>query len=180
MNKLLHALGFGSGGGVFRAKPRPPRPLDPAGCRDAGHQESSAGAGGPTELPGIPTGGDGSALGILSNARGRLTGSQANPQARIGAGYLSACRVCGTAFAQGITLSQLITDSGRTRNLVASSRLQAQASSQTYQATRYDVLLRVNQAYFQALQAQALVKVANETVAARQLTGGPGDLAGAE
>jgi outer membrane protein len=72
-------------------------------------------------------------------------------------------------FGQGITLSQIITDSGRTRNLVASSRLQAQASSQQYQATRYDVLLRVNQAYFQALQAQALVKVADETVAARQL-----------
>ena len=83
-------------------------------------------------------------------------------------GYLSASRLWDR-FGQGITLSQLITDSGRTRNLVASSRLQAQASSQQYQATRYDVLLRVNQAYFQALQAQALVKVADETVAARQL-----------
>jgi outer membrane protein len=99
---------------------------------------------------------------------GDITASQANPQSRIGAGYLSASRLWDR-FAQGITLSQLITDSGRTRNLVASSRLEAQASSQTYQATRYDVLLHVNQAYFQALQAQALVKVANETVAARQL-----------
>jgi len=97
-----------------------------------------------------------------------VTGSQGNPQARIGAGYLAASRVWDR-FGQGITLSQLITDSGRTGNLVASSRLQAQASSQAYQATRYDVLLRVNQAYFQALQAQALVKVADETVAARQL-----------
>ena len=100
--------------------------------------------------------------------QGEVTGSQANPQSRIGAGYLSASRLWDR-FGQGITLSQLITDSGRTRNLVASSRLQAQASSQQYQATRYDVLLRVNQAYFQALQAQALVKVADETVAARQL-----------
>src|ERR1039458_1171831 len=99
---------------------------------------------------------------------GDVTGSQGNPQARIGAGYLAASRVWDR-FGQGITLSQLITDSGRTRNLVASSRLQAQASSQQYQATRYDVLLRVNQAYVQALQAQALVKVADETVAARQL-----------
>ena len=72
-------------------------------------------------------------------------------------------------FGQGITVSQLITDSGRTRNLVASSKLQAQASNQTYQATRYDILLRVNQAYFDALRAQAIVKVADETVAARQL-----------
>jgi len=97
-----------------------------------------------------------------------VTGSQANPQSRIGAGYLSASRLWDR-FGQGITVSQLITDSGRTRNLVASSRLQAQASAQTAQATRYDVLLRVNQAYFQALQAQALVKVADGTVAARQL-----------
>jgi len=99
---------------------------------------------------------------------GDVTGSQANPQARIGAGYLTMARLWDR-FGQGVTLSQLITDSGRTRNLVASSRLQAQASSQTYQATRFDVLLRVNQAYFQALQTEALVKVANETVAARQL-----------
>jgi len=99
---------------------------------------------------------------------GDVTGSEANPQARIGAGYLTVSRLWDR-FGQGIVLNQLITDSGRTRNLVASSRLQAQASSQTYQATRYDVLLRVNQAYFGALRAQALVKVANETVAARQL-----------
>ncbi|HXM41118.1 MAG TPA: TolC family protein [Bryobacteraceae bacterium] len=99
---------------------------------------------------------------------GDVTGSQANPQARIGAGYLAMSRLWDR-LGGGVTLSQLVTDSGRTRNLVASSRLQAQASSQTYQATRFDVLLRVNQAYFQALQAQAVVKVANETVAARQL-----------
>jgi outer membrane protein len=100
--------------------------------------------------------------------QGDITGSQANPQSRIGAGYLTMSRLWDR-FGQGVTLSQLITDSGRTRNLVASSRLQAEAGSQQVQATRYDVLLRVNQAYFQALQAQALVKVADETVAARQL-----------
>ena len=99
---------------------------------------------------------------------GDVTGSEGNPQARIGAGDISAPRLFDR-FAQGISINQLITDSGRTPNLVASSKLQAQASSQTYQATRYDVLLRVNQAYFDALRAQALVKVAQATVAARQL-----------
>jgi outer membrane protein len=99
---------------------------------------------------------------------GDVTGSEGNPQARIGAGDLSAPRLFDR-FAQGISISQLITDSGRTPNLVASSKLQAQATSQTYQATRYDVLLRVNQAYFDVLLAQAVVKVAQETVAARQL-----------
>lgn len=97
-----------------------------------------------------------------------LTGSGGNPQSRIGAGYLAASRLFDR-LGTGISLSQLITDSGRTPNLVASSRLQAQASQQTYQATRYDVLLAVNQAYFNELRAQALVKVADETVASRQL-----------
>jgi outer membrane protein len=96
-----------------------------------------------------------------------LTGSQANTEARIGAGALVASRLFDRA-GQGITLSQLITDSGRTNNLVASSKLQQQAAQQDYQATRYDVLLAVNQAYFNTLQAQAVVKVAQETVATRK------------
>jgi outer membrane protein len=96
------------------------------------------------------------------------TASEANPRSRIGAGALVDSRMFDRE-GQGITLSQLITDSGRTRNLVASSRLQQQAAQQNYTATRYDVLLHANQAYQNALQAQALVKVAQETAASRQL-----------
>jgi outer membrane protein len=99
---------------------------------------------------------------------GDVTGSQANPRARLGAGYLNDPSLFNR-IGQGITLSQLITDSGRTPNLVASSRLLAGAAEQTSQATKYDVLVRVNQAYFGTLRAQALVKVAQETRAARQL-----------
>ena len=97
-----------------------------------------------------------------------LTGSVANNGARIGAGYLTDSRLFNR-FGDGITMSQLITDVGRTPNLIASSRLSAQASGQNYQATRYTVLLQVNRAYYDALHAQAVVKVAEETVAARQL-----------
>ena len=99
---------------------------------------------------------------------GEFTGSGGNPRGRIGAGFLAASSLFDR-LGTGIALSQLITDSGRTPNLVASSRLQAQASQKTYEATRYDVLLAVDQAYFNALRAQALVKVAEETVAARQI-----------
>jgi outer membrane protein len=99
---------------------------------------------------------------------GDVTGSQANPRARIGAGYLSDSSLFNR-IGQGITLSQLITDSGRTSNLVARSRLEAGAAGQTAQATRYDVLVLVNRAYFGTLRAQGLVKVAQQTVAARQL-----------
>jgi outer membrane protein len=97
-----------------------------------------------------------------------VTGSVANHDARIGAGYLTDSRIFNR-FGQGITLSQLVTDLGRTPNLVASSRFNAQASDQNYQATRYNVLLSVNRAYYDALHAQAVVRVAEETVAARQL-----------
>src|SRR5215510_955942 len=97
-----------------------------------------------------------------------LTGTQGNELARIGAGALSASRLFNR-FGQGVIFSQLVTDSGRTKSLVASSRLQAEASSQTFQATRYDVLLEVTRAYFATLHAQALVRVAQATVDARQL-----------
>jgi outer membrane protein len=98
---------------------------------------------------------------------GEITGSQANDLARLGAGALAPSRIF-TRFGQGVALSQLITDSGRTPNLVASSRFQAQASAQNLDATRYNVLLAVNRSYFDVLHAQALVKVAEQTVAARQ------------
>jgi outer membrane protein len=99
---------------------------------------------------------------------GDLTGSQGNNNARIGAGDLSASRLFNR-FGQGVVARQLITDSGRTSSLISSSRLQAQAVTQTAQATRYDVILAVNRSYFDVLHAQAVVKVAEETVSARQL-----------
>jgi len=98
---------------------------------------------------------------------GDVTGSQANPRARIGAGLLNDPSLFNHE-GQGLVLSQLLTDSGRTPNLVASSRLQAGAAEQSTQATKYDVLLRVNQAYFGTLRAQALVNVAQKTVEARK------------
>jgi outer membrane protein len=97
-----------------------------------------------------------------------VTGSEANHAARIGAGFLNTSSLFNR-LGQGVTLSQLVTDLGRTNNLVASSRLQSQATTQTYQATRYDVALQVNRAYYDVLHAQSVVRVAEETVAARQL-----------
>jgi outer membrane protein len=96
------------------------------------------------------------------------TGTQGNIGARIGAGYLTASRVFNR-FGVGFTLNQLITDWGRTPNLVAQSRLLATATQQDERATQYDVLVAVNRAYFRTLRAQALIKVARETVDTRQL-----------
>jgi outer membrane protein len=99
---------------------------------------------------------------------GSVTGSVADRDTRLGAGFLTASQLF-SRFGQGITVNQLITDSGRTPNLVASSRLQAQAAQQNAQATRYGALLAVNRAFFETLRAQALLKVAQETVNERQV-----------
>lgn len=96
-----------------------------------------------------------------------ITGSEANHDGRIGAGFLNDSALFNR-FGSGIAFSQLITDVGRTKNLVASSRLEAQASAQNVQASRYDVLLQVNRAYFDVLHAQALIRTAQETIKTRQ------------
>lgn len=70
--------------------------------------------------------------------------------------------------AEGLTISQLITDFGRTANLTSSAKFRAQAEENNAQATREQVLLEVDAAYFQALQAQSVARVANQTIATRQ------------
>lgn len=87
---------------------------------------------------------------------------------RIAAGSLNAGSIFNR-LASGVTISQLITDFGRTSHLVAGSRLHAQAANQTVQATRADVLLSVNRAYFATLRSEAVLRVADQTVAERQL-----------
>ena len=96
-----------------------------------------------------------------------ISASQAEVNSRIGAGLLTDSRLFNRTGA-GVTLSQLITDSGRTHNLVASAKLQAQASRADYQATQYDIGFGVDQAYYEALLATQLVHLANQTVQTRQ------------
>lgn len=103
-------------------------------------------------------------------AAGNLTGAAGGPNGntRIAAGFLNNPRVFDRE-ADGLQVNQLITDFGRTSNLVASSRFGAQAASKTEQQTEQDVLLSVNKAYFGVLRAEALLRVAEETVKARQV-----------
>ncbi len=70
--------------------------------------------------------------------------------------------------AEGVLISQLITDFGRTANLTASANFQAKAAADTELATRQQILLAVDGAFFSAQQAQAVTQVAQETVTARQ------------
>lgn len=106
----------------------------------------------------------------LPSAAGNVTGGAGGPtgNSRIDAGFLNDPHVFNRQ-SNGLEVNQLITDFGRTSNLVASSRLGAQAAAKSEQQTEQDVLLAVNQTYFGVLRAEALLKVATETVKARQV-----------
>ena len=71
--------------------------------------------------------------------------------------------------AEGLMISQLITDFGRTANLTGSAKLQAEAAANNAQATREQILLAVDGAFYSALQAQAVTRVAEQTVTNRQV-----------
>ncbi len=71
--------------------------------------------------------------------------------------------------AEGILVSQLITDFGRTANLTGSAKLLAEAASENAQATREQILLAVDQAFYAALRAQSVTRVAEQTITNRQL-----------
>jgi outer membrane protein len=91
-----------------------------------------------------------------------------NEDARILAGGLNNPSIYDR-LAGGLQVNQLITDFGRTANLTASSKFQAQAENQTANATREQVLLQVNVRYLGTLGAQAVLRVARQTVDTRQL-----------
>jgi outer membrane protein len=101
------------------------------------------------------------------NLYGSAVGADST-QTRIMAGGLNNPSVFDRA-AEGLGMSQLLTDFGRTANLTASSKFQAQAENQTANATREQVLLNVDANYFGALEAQAVDNVAKQTLDTRQL-----------
>ena len=99
---------------------------------------------------------------------GSLTAVEPNPGSRISAGALNN-PIIYERFAGGVTLAQLITDFGRTSNLVATAALRAKAADMNAVATAAQIRLAVDQAFYNALQSHAELRVAEETVKARQL-----------
>jgi outer membrane protein len=99
---------------------------------------------------------------------GDATGADTNQTgARVAAGELNSPRVY-QKFAVGAVASQLITDFGRTHELSRSAGLRTSAEQAGVVVTRADVLLAVDQAYFRILKAQAVLRVAQQTVQERQ------------
>lgn len=105
----------------------------------------------------------------LPTATGSLTAVGSHQDSRITAGLLNNPSIFDRA-AGGLTVNQLITDFGRTHNLVLSAKSSARAQLESQRATEDDIRLTVDQAFYQALTAQAVLKVAQETVAQRQAT----------
>jgi outer membrane protein len=102
-------------------------------------------------------------------AAGNMTAADAHDGTRITAGFLNNPIVYNRA-AGGLTVTQLITDFGRTHNLVLSAQSNARAELESERATELDITLTVDEAFYQALTAQAVLKVAQQTVAERQAT----------
>jgi len=105
---------------------------------------------------------------LLPNAYLSVTGVDSNPGSRLAAGGLNTPILFPRAAA-GATVGQLITDFGRTNNLLSSSEYQAKAEDQNAAATTAQVLLAVDQGFYNALETMALVFVAQQTVDSRQL-----------
>lgn len=70
--------------------------------------------------------------------------------------------------ADGLFVSQLLTDFGRTPHLLNSSRLTSRAANANTEATREEILLQVDVAFFTALKAQSVLNVARQTVVTRK------------
>lgn len=103
----------------------------------------------------------------LPTGNAAVTAVEAEEASRISAGSLTASRLFEHAGVGG-GFSQLLTDFGRTRNLVASSALREKAQKANAIATQYDIQLATDQAFYSALEAQQTLKVAQQNIVARQ------------
>jgi outer membrane protein len=105
----------------------------------------------------------------LPTANGAITAEIALDGSRISAGTLTAPRLV-THTGAGGDLTQLITDFGRTHNLVLTEKLQEQAANANSLATKEEIVLLADQAFCDALTAQAVLQVARQAVSTRQAT----------
>ena len=105
---------------------------------------------------------------LLPNAYLSVTAVDSNPGSRLAAGALNNPILFPRAAA-GASVGQLITDFGRSTNLLSSSESQAKAEDQNAAATTAQIVLAVDQSFYNVLETKALVVVAQKTVDSRQL-----------
>jgi outer membrane protein len=105
----------------------------------------------------------------LPTLTGDLTAVDSHDGSRITAGGLNNPVVYQRA-AGGVSLTQLMTDFGRTHALINSADFSARAAASNEIASREDVLLAVDDAFYHALASQAILSVARQTITTRQET----------
>jgi outer membrane protein len=105
---------------------------------------------------------------LLPNAYLSVTAVDSNPGSRLAAGGLNNSILFPRA-AEGATVGQLITDFGRSTNILSSSEAQAKAEDENSAATTAQIILAVDQSFYNVLETKALVVVAQQTVDSRQL-----------
>ena len=91
-----------------------------------------------------------------------------NDNTRIAAGGLNNPAIYDRE-ADGLNATLLLTDFGRTQHLLDSARLQSRAQAANIAATRDDVVLHVDVAFYSALKAQAVLAVARQTLDTRKM-----------
>jgi outer membrane protein len=104
---------------------------------------------------------------LWPTAVANITGVDSEPNSRITAGGLNNPIIYDRA-AVGASVTQLITDFGRTSNLASSAHLAAKAQDQNALATEEQIRLATDQAFYSALQAHSVTQVAQQTLNARQ------------
>src|SRR3954451_16675561 len=92
---------------------------------------------------------------------GNLTGVGADNGSRLAAGSLNN-PVIYNRIGSGLSVGQLLTDFGRTSNLIAMAKLQASAQDQVTETTRAQILLNTSRAYYALLRAKSVMKVATQ------------------
>jgi outer membrane protein len=100
---------------------------------------------------------------------GSVTGVGADRGSVVAAGAVTTSSLSSRGAA-GVSLVQMITDFGRTKDLAQTARLRAQAQAKNAMSTRALVRLEVRQAYYQALSADQVLKVAQAALAQRGTT----------
>jgi outer membrane protein len=98
---------------------------------------------------------------------GNVTAVQSNGDTAVAAGAVTTSSI-STRVATGATLTQLVTDFGRTRELVRSSRLNAQAALASTEDVRLQILRDVDQAYFATEAAESVAGTAEAVLGFRK------------
>ncbi len=100
---------------------------------------------------------------------GNLTAVQSNGDTAVAAGAVTTSSV-STRAAGGLSLLQLVTDFGRTRDLVRSAKFSSQASDQRAEDVRQQILRDVDEAYYGVQAAESVRQTALAVLDFRQVS----------